>query len=101
VREGLRDLPETMQRSARLAHAYENAVIDLVEATTLQGRTGEQFAGVVVASERDDPRKGEAMVREPAVAARVSGEEPLPVGEDVELVLAEADPDTRRVRFTL
>ena len=101
VRDGLRDLPETMQRSARLAHAYENAVIDLVEATTLQGRTGERFAGVVVGAERDDPRQGEAMVREPAVAARVSGEEPLPVGEDVELVLSEADPDTRRVRFTL
>jgi exoribonuclease R len=101
VREGLRDLPETMQRSARLAHAYEGAVVDLVEATTLQGRTGEQFAGVVVAAEHDDPRKGEAMVREPAVAARVTGEAPLPVGEDVELVLAEADPDTRRVRFTL
>jgi hypothetical protein len=76
-------------------------VVDLVEATTLQGRTGEQFAGVVVAAEHDDPRKGEAMVREPAVAARVTGEAPLPVGEDVELVLAEADPDTRRVRFTL
>jgi hypothetical protein len=40
-------------------------------------------------------------VRDPAVAARVTGEEPLPIGEDVELVLAEADPVTRRVRFTL
>jgi len=101
VREGLQALPETMQRSGRLANAYENAVVDLVEAATLQGRTGERFAGVVVGTEKDDPRKGEAMVKEPAVAARVSGEQPLPVGEDVELVLAEADVDSRRVRFTL
>jgi exoribonuclease R len=101
VRDGLHALPETMQRSNRLANAYENAVIDLVEAATLQGRTGERFDGVVLAATKDDPRQGEAMVREPAVEAKVAGEEPLPVGEDVQLVLAEADPETRRVRFSL
>jgi exoribonuclease R len=101
VRERLHDLPDTMQRSGRRANAYENAVIDLIEAATLQGRTGERFTGVVVGAESDDPRKGEAVVCEPAVAAKVTGEEPLPVGEDVVLVLAEADPATRRVRFTL
>ncbi|RNM13991.1 RNB domain-containing ribonuclease [Nocardioides pocheonensis] len=101
VREGLHALPETMQRSNRLANAYENAVIDLVEAATLQGRTGERFEGVVVAAERDDPRQGEVVVRDPAVEAKVAGEEPLPVGEDVQLVLAEADPATRQVRFRL
>jgi exoribonuclease R len=94
-------LPDTMQRSGRLASAYENAVIDLVEAATLRGRTGERFDGVVVAAEHDDPRHGEAVVRDPAVEAKVTGERPLPVGEDVELVLAEADPATRRVRFEL
>jgi VacB/RNase II family 3'-5' exoribonuclease len=101
VRERLHDLPATMQRSGHRANAYENALLDLVEATTLHDRVGETFPGVVVAAESDDPRKGEAVVREPAVAAKVTGEEPLPVGEDVRLVLAEADPDTRRVRFTL
>lgn len=101
VRDGLHALPETMQRSNRLANAYENAVIDLVEAATLQGRTGERFEGVVVAAERDDPRQGEVVVRDPAVEAKVAGERPLPVGEDVQLVLAEADPATRRVRFRL
>ncbi|MBW8752236.1 MAG: RNB domain-containing ribonuclease [Propionibacteriales bacterium] len=101
VRERLHDLPETMQRSGRQAHAYENAVLDLVEASTLVDRVGQRFAGVVVSAESDDPRSGDAVVREPAIEAKVTGEEPLPVGEDVELVLAEADPETRRVRFTL
>jgi exoribonuclease R len=101
VRDGLHDLPEIMQRSGRLANAYENAVLDLVEAATLQGRTGERFPGVVVDTESEDARKGDAVVRDPAVAARVSGDGPLPVGEVVELLLVEADPDKRRVRFTL
>jgi exoribonuclease R len=101
VRAGLHDLPETMQRSGHRAHAYENAIVDLVEAATLQGRTGEQFPGVVVAAEKDDPRAGEATVRAPAVTAKVTGERPLPVGELVDLVLAEADPDSRTVRFRL
>ena len=101
VRAALHDLPETMQLAVRKARAYERAVLDLVEATTLQGRTGERFAGVVVGAERDDPHKGEAVVRDPAVEARVTAAAPLPVGEEVELVLAEADPATRTVRFTL
>jgi exoribonuclease R len=101
VREGLHDLPETMQRSGRLANAYENAVLDLVEAATLQGRTGERFPGVVVDAESSDPRRGDAVVREPAVTARVDGDGPLPVGEELDLLLVEADPDKRRVRFTL
>jgi len=101
VREGLGALPDTMQRSTRLANTYEKAVLDLVEAATLQGRTGERFAGVVVSADHDDQRTGDAVVRDPAVEAKVTGTAALPVGEDVELVLAEADLDSRRVRFTL
>jgi VacB/RNase II family 3'-5' exoribonuclease len=101
VRERLHDLPETMQRSSRQANAYENAVLDLVEAATLADRVGERFPGVVVSAEADDPRKGDAVVREPAVEAAVTSEEALPVGKDLELVLAEADPATRKVRFTV
>jgi hypothetical protein len=35
------------------------------------------------------------------VEARVSSTSPLPVGEDVAVTLAEADPATRVVRFEL
>jgi exoribonuclease R len=101
VRAALPDLPETMQKSSRLANQYENAVVDLLEAATLQGRVGERFPGVVVSAEPDDPHKGDAVIREPAVEARVTGDKPLPVGEDLELTLAEVDVDARTVRFTL
>lgn len=101
VLDALGTLPETMQRSAQRASTYENAVLDLAEATALQGRVGERFPGVVVEARPGEPHLGDAVIREPAVAARVTGTAPLPVGERVELVLTEADPATRTVRFSL
>jgi exoribonuclease R len=100
VHEHLHDLPETMQESGRRAHQYEAEVLDLVEAATLRNRVGDTFTGVVLEADRNDPAKGDLMVRDPAVEARVraaSGH--LPVGEDVRVRLTEADPATRVVRF--
>ena len=59
-----------MQHSGRRAHAYENAVLNLVEALTLHRRVGEKFEAVVIEVDHDDERKGTVMVREPAVEAR-------------------------------
>jgi exoribonuclease R len=101
VHTGLPDLPDTMRESGRRAHQYENAVLDLVEAVTLQSQIGQQFTGVVLETEHDDERKGTVMLREPAVEAKVSSQSPLPVGEEVTVTLAEADPETRKVRFEL
>jgi exoribonuclease R len=100
VLTALPELPDTMRESGRRANAYENAVINLVEAATLQNRIGETFTGVVVEVEHDDARKGDTVVREAAVEAPVTGSQPLPVGEEITLTLAEADPVTRKVRFT-
>ena len=41
------------------------------------------------------------MVRDPAVEAKLTSASPLPVGEDVTVTLAAADPATRTVRFEL
>ncbi|WP_310963825.1 RNB domain-containing ribonuclease [Nocardioides terrisoli] len=101
VLDRLHDLPATMQESGRRAHQYEAAVLDLVEAETLKGRVGEPFEGVVLEVEHDELTKGDLMVRDPAVEARVVGREALPVGEAVTVTLAEADPATRTVRFQL
>jgi exoribonuclease R len=101
VRDRLDDLPGIMRDSGRRANAYENAVLDLVEAATLQPRVGEQFEGVVTELDHDDDRLGTVMVRQPAVEAPVSAQSPLPLGEDVVVTLAEADPATRTLRFRL
>ena len=90
-----------MQKSGQRARAYENAVLNLVEALTLQPRVGETFPGVVIEHDHDDERKGTVMVREPAVEAPVSSQSPLPVGEEVSVTLATADPATRKVTFTI
>jgi len=101
VRRRLAELPETMRESGRRAHSYENAVLNLVEAETLRGRVGERFTGVVLENREDDPTRGDLMVRDPAVEAAVTSPAPLPVGEQADVRLAEADPATRTVRFTL
>ena len=101
VRAGLADLPAIMQKSGQRARAYENAVLNLVEALTLRNRVGEQFKGVVIEHDHDDERKGVVMIREPAVEAPVTSQSPLPVGEEVSVTLATADPTTRKVSFTL
>jgi len=100
VLDGMDALPDVMRDSGRRSHAYENAVLNLVEALTLRTRVGERFEGVVLEVEHDDERTGNVMVREPAVEAPVVSTSPLPVGEDVTVTLAEADPATRTVRFT-
>ena len=48
--------------SGRRSHAYENAVVNLVEALTLEKRVGESFEGVVLEVEHDEERKGTVMV---------------------------------------
>ncbi len=89
-----------MSDSGRRSHAYENAVLNLVEARRCTVGWGSSFEGVVLEVEHDDERKGTVMIREPAVEAPVTSRSPLPVGEDVTVTLAEADPTTRKVRFT-
>ena len=101
VRDGLDALPDLMRESGHRSRAYENAVLDLVEALTLRGRVGESFEAVVLEVAHDDARHGSVMVRDPAVEAAVTSSAPLPVGEDARVTLAEADPATRRVRFSL
>ena len=99
VLERLGGLPRTMQASGQRAHRYERAVLDLVEAEVLAPHVGETFAGVVVQVDEDDPAKGDLVVQEPAVEARVRSSQKLPLGGDVQARLAEAEVRTRTVRF--
>jgi exoribonuclease R len=101
VLDRLGDLPEIMRESGHRSRAYENAVLNLVEAETLKSRVGERFEAVIIEAEHDDERQGTVMIREPAIEAPVSSQSPLRVGEDVHVMLTEADPATRKVRFEL
>jgi exoribonuclease R len=101
VLDNLGELPKTMQESGRRANQYENAVLDLVEAAALAPRVGETFDAVVVDVDDKDDRHGDLTVQEPAIEARVSSEQPLPLGEPVNVTLSVADPATRKVEFTL
>ena len=100
VLDRLDTLPKALQASGHLAHQYEKAVLDLVEAAVLHPHVGQTFAGVVVQVDEGDPHRGDVVVQEPAIEAPVSGRD-LPLGTDVSVRLAEADVATRTVRFEL
>src|SRR3546814_4830185 len=72
--DALPGLPATMQASSQRAGRYENAVLDLAEAAALAPRVGEVFEGAVVEVDRKDRRRGEMMLREPAIMARIEAD---------------------------
>ena len=53
----------------------------------------------MVQVDEDDPARGDLVVQQPAVEARVRSSQKLPLGADVEATLAEAEVRTRTVRF--
>ncbi len=97
----LRELPRTMQTSGQRASQYERAILDLVEAEVLHKHVGKLYDGVVVQVDGDDGSQGDVVIQEPAIGAKVTGTAPLPLGTDVQVRLAVADPATRTVRFEL
>ena len=106
----LPSLPATMADASRRAHAYERGGLDLVEAAVLEDRVGSSYRGVVVEGPRGhaaelppDQRRGELMVREPAILAKVrpGPDGALPLGRDVLARLVEASVVDRSVLFEL
>jgi exoribonuclease R len=101
VLDRLGELPQTMQRSDQLSHRYEAAVVDLVEAGVLCRRVGEKFEGVVVDVNEKDDRFGTVTIQDPAIEARVTSEESLPLGNEVTVQLSVADVGSGSVLFSL
>jgi exoribonuclease R len=96
VREALPKLPAEMAEADRRAHAIDRAVVDLAEALVLEGKQGEVLRGVVV----EPGPKGEVQLRDPAVRARLSGDN-LPLGEEVGVRIDQLDVAKRLVTFAL
>jgi exoribonuclease R len=98
VRTSLPALPEVMARSASLAGRYEAECVNLVEAALLSGRIGEVFAGIVIEVDRGKPT-GDVQLHDPAVLARVTGED-LDLGEELMVRLTDVSVEQRRVEFS-
>ena len=97
--EALPVLPEEMARGDQRAHAFDRAIVDLVESVILAPTVGRVFHGLVV--DIDDHRGGGTVqIAEPAVLARCEATRgPLPLGEPLDVRLLEADVQRRVVRF--
>jgi VacB/RNase II family 3'-5' exoribonuclease len=95
ARAALPALPDEMAAADRRAHEIDRAIVDLTEAVLLAPRVGETFAAVVVES---GPKGGAVQLTDPAVRARCEGAG-LPLGEQIQVRLEQADPATRTVRF--
>ena len=96
VTERLPDLPLALQRTAGRESGASRAAIDLVEALVLRPLVGKTIRVAVVAA---DEEGSTVVCRRPAVQARVPGHE-LPLGEELTVRVAAADPVTREVRLT-
>lgn len=95
--EALESLPAEMADSNRRARKYERGIVDLVEAMVLSARMGETFTGTVLEVDADDA-DGTLQLREPAVEARVRGDD-LELGQQVDATLVAADLLAGRVEF--
>lgn len=102
VLEALSGLPAVMAETGRRSASFERECVDIVEASLLADRLGEQFDGVVVDVDDDSKelQRGQVVLHDPAVRARVTGPR-LPLGDEVRVTLTEAAVAERRVMFTL
>jgi exoribonuclease R len=100
VVETLGRLPKAMAAAEARAHAVERGVVDAVEARVLAARRGERFRAVVI--DRDDDGDGAVVtIADPPIRARLQAAPPPALGATVDVVVAVADPEARRVQLAL
>ena len=97
VLRALDALPEEMAVAERRAKKYERAIIDLMEVCLLRDRAGETFTATVIEVDKDK-RRGVVMITDPAVEARVRGND-LPLGHEIQVRLTSADLATGALAF--
>jgi exoribonuclease R len=87
-------MPEIMQRSESRSSAVERAVIDLLEAVSLQGRIGEVLDAEVV-----DAAAGIVQTTDSAIRAKATTLKNAVDGEKVKVRIDAANPKTRTVKL--
>jgi exoribonuclease R len=93
----LPELPSELDRARSRERNLERAIVDWVEALTLSNRLGEHFDAVAV--RRFDDGDVLAQIMHPAIVARV-GDTGANVGDLLDLELASAEPQQRKVTFS-
>ena len=86
-----------MAAAERRAKKYERAIIDLLEIYLLADRVGQTFIGTVIEVNRDK-QQGTVMIEEPAVEARLIGNQ-LRLGQETLVRLTSADYAKGAVAF--
>jgi exoribonuclease R len=97
ITQAFAKLPKVMDAADAKAAQVDSAVIELAEATAMEGRVGEAFDGRVIAV---DDRGAKIQLCKDAVVTRIAADGLSP-GEQVELTLTEASPERRLSRFAL
>ncbi|MEV6286793.1 RNB domain-containing ribonuclease [Kribbella sp. NPDC051770] len=101
VLESMDEIPKIMEECDRKAHAYERAIVSMVEAGLVADQVGAEFDGVVVDVDERDPKRGVVTLSTLAVEGKVTSASPLPLGQAVRVKLVEADITKRTIAFEL
>jgi exoribonuclease R len=101
VRESMDEIPKIMEECDRKAHAYERAIVSMVEAGLVHDQVGSTFDGVVVDVDERDPTRGVVTLATPAIEGKVKSATALPLGQSVRVKLVEADITKRTIAFEL
>ncbi len=101
VRESMDEIPKIMEECDRKAHAYERAIVSMVEAGLVHDQVGTTFDGVVVDVDERDPTRGVVTLSTLAIEGKVKSSSALPLGQPVRVKLVEADVTKRTIAFEL
>jgi exoribonuclease R len=101
VRESMDEIPKIMDESDRKAHAYERAIVSMVEAGLVADQVGSEFDGVITDVDEREQTRGIVALSSIAVEGRVTGKSALPLGQPVRVKLTQADIAKGTVAFEL
>jgi exoribonuclease R len=101
VRESMDEIPKIMDECDRKAHAYERAIVSMVEAGLVADQVGSEFDGVITDVDDREQTRGIVALSSVAVEGRVTGTGTLPLGQPVRVKLVQADIAAGTIAFQL